>query len=142
MEEGRVEMVEKEMEEKHIESGGEERESEEGNEIKCSGGKKWEIYVEGANKAGENNVTVHTVLKKRKVQNLCVSVKRRIMKTRYSNVNFKVSWNLEDGISKIIETIVNLGFDFKGNSVNMADIMAELKRKLKLVGVLVVMKRF
>ena len=43
------------------------------------------------------------------------------------------AWNLEEGISKVIETRVNLGFDFKGKSVKVADIMAELKRKLKLV---------
>ena len=63
---------------------------------------------------------------------MCQSRNIYAMKTRYSKVNFKVSRNLEEGISNIIETGVKLGFDFKGKKVKMVDIMAVMMRKLML----------
>ncbi|KAK0579344.1 hypothetical protein LWI29_024872 [Acer saccharum] len=72
--------------------------------------------------------------KKWKVRDSSVSVKKHVMKTRYSKVNFKVSWNLEEGITKIIETGVKLGFDFKGKKVKMVDILAVLWKKLMSSG--------
>ncbi|KAK0601848.1 hypothetical protein LWI29_028035 [Acer saccharum] len=71
--------------------------------------------------------------KKWKVRDSSVSVKKHVMKTRYSKVNFKVSRNLEEGISNIIETGVILGFDFKGKKVKMVDILAVLLKTIKIV---------
>ncbi|KAK2645616.1 hypothetical protein Ddye_020811, partial [Dipteronia dyeriana] len=51
-----------------------------GNGMKCSGGKEWGIFMKGAVKAGKNNVILHTILKKWKVWNSCVSVQRHVMK--------------------------------------------------------------
>ncbi|KAK0596117.1 hypothetical protein LWI29_012950 [Acer saccharum] len=120
--------------------GGEGLESRFLEEIKCS---KKGIGLEdgwkssGGNedrKARVNNNTLRNGLKKWEGRDSSLSVKRLVMKTKYSNVNFKVSWNLEEAISKIIETCAKLSFDFKGNKVKMVDIMAVMMRKLMLGG--------
>ena len=56
------------------------------------------------------------------------------MKTRYSKFNYKVAWNLEEEISKVINVGVALGFDFNGKKVGINDIFAEAKNKLKARG--------
>ena len=56
------------------------------------------------------------------------------MKPRSLKSNFKMSWYLEEEISKAIKIGVALGFDFNGKEVGLADIFAEAKRKLILGG--------
>ncbi|KAK1578779.1 hypothetical protein Q3G72_033102 [Acer saccharum] len=82
----------------------------------------WGISGNWPGKAGVNNTTLRNGLKKWKGRDSSVSIKRLVMKTRYSNVNFKL---MLGGGSE---------FDFKGNKVKMVDIMAIMMRKLMLGG--------
>ncbi|KAK0606992.1 hypothetical protein LWI29_007494 [Acer saccharum] len=54
-----------------------------------------------------NNTTLQNGLKKWKGRDSSVSVKRLNMKTKYSNVNFKVSWNLEGGFLRLLRPVRN-----------------------------------
>ncbi|KAK0599314.1 hypothetical protein LWI29_004178 [Acer saccharum] len=56
------------------------------------------------------------------------------MKFRNSKSNFKMSWYLEEEISRIIKIGVALGLDFDNKEVGMVDVFVEAKRKLKLGG--------
>ncbi|KAK0580027.1 hypothetical protein LWI29_035292 [Acer saccharum] len=62
----------------------------------------------------------------------CLAAKGQTMKPRSLKSNFKLSWYLEEEISKAIKIGVALGFDFNGKEVGLADIFAETKRKLIL----------
>ncbi|KAK0597426.1 hypothetical protein LWI29_025164 [Acer saccharum] len=66
--------------------------------------------------------------------NSCLVAKGHTMKCRNLKSNFKLSWYLEEEISKAVKIGVALGFDFDNKRVGMADVFTEGKRKLNLGG--------
>ncbi|KAK0602017.1 hypothetical protein LWI29_029619 [Acer saccharum] len=96
--------------------------------------KKDKPLTSGRDNVEDINESPPSTVKKRNGRSSCLSVKGNGMKTRYSKFNYKVSWSLEEEISKVVEVGVALGFDFNGKKVGIIDIFAEAKNKLKARG--------
>ncbi|KAK1581639.1 hypothetical protein Q3G72_007620 [Acer saccharum] len=62
-----------------------------------------------------------------------LSAKGHGMKTRSSNINYKMPWYLKEEISKFIDIGIALGVDFNDKKVRLADIVAKAYSKLRRV---------
>ena len=65
------------------------------------------------------------------IRNFRLAVKGHGMKTRSFKNNFKM-WILEEELSKVLETGAALGYDFEGKEVGTFEILAAVKKSLKL----------